>query len=333
MSGARDWLFADIGGTHVRICRWGHEAGASDTTRTRADASPGIAEALLGFERTQATPARHAAIAVALPLHRGALRMTNRDWVLEPASLRAALRLRTLYVVNDFAAAAAGLPALGGRDSVVLRAGTQGPGNRLLIGPGTGLGVAASIGGGSGGGDGAGGGDERVLASEAGHMGLAWQQGVGLEALHALGRARWGRLSWERLLSGEGLGWLHAWRSGAGAPTAAPEVTARAARGEREAREAVLWFSRLLGAFAGDLCLAFGADAGVWLTGGVLDGLGEVFDVAAFLEAFDDKGRYAASQRAVPVRRVLAGDLAFRGLARIVDGACRAPLVRVTDGC
>lgn len=324
MSGPRDWLFADIGGTHVRICRWGREAGAGEVTRLRADASPGIAEALLGFERTQATPADHAALAVALPLHSGPLRMTNRDWVLDPASLRVALRLRTLYVVNDFAAAAAGLPALGEHDSAVLRAGTPGPGSRLLIGPGTGLGAAALIGAGSG--------DERVLASEAGHMGLAWSRDAALDTLHALGRTRWGRLSWERLLSGEGLGWLHAWRSGAGAPTAAPEVSACAARGEHEAREAVLWFSRLLGAFAGDLCLAFGAAAGVWLTGGVLDGLGEAFDVAAFLEAFDDKGRYAASQRAVPVRRVRVGDLAFRGLARIVDGACRAPLVRVTDG-
>ena len=84
-------------------------------------------------------------------------------------------------------------------------------------------------------------------------------------------------------------------------------------------------------AFAGDLCLAFGANGGVWLTGGVLDGLGDAFDTDASLQAFDDKGRYAASQREVPVRRVLAGDLAFRGLARIVEGACRAPGVALGE--
>lgn len=322
MSGTRDWLFTDIGGTNVRICRWGREAGAGAITRMRADASAGVAEALLGFERTQAQPAAHAALAIALAVRSGPLRMTNRDWVLDPESLRATLQLRTLCVVNDFVAAAAGLSALGEGDTAVLRAGTRGSGSRLLIGPGTGLGVAALIGG-------AGGEDERVLASEAGHMGLAWLD-TAIEALRERGRARWGRMSWERLLCGEGLGWLHAWRSGAATPTPAAEVVARAAQGERAAREAVQWFSRLLGAFAGDLCLAFGADAGVWLTGGVLDGLGEGLDAAAFLEAFDDKGRYAASQREVPVRRVLVGDLAFRGLARIVDGACRAPLLRVT---
>ncbi|MCD6732939.1 MAG: glucokinase [Burkholderiaceae bacterium] len=321
MSAARDWLFADIGGTHVRLCRWGRENGAGDIVRMRADASAGVADALLGFERAQTQPAAHAALAIALPVRRGPLRMTNRDWILDPESLRATLRLRTLCVVNDFVAAAAGVPVLGERDSLVLREGVPGPGSRLLIGPGTGLGVAALIG--------TTGGDERVLASEAGHMGLAWQ-GAEIDALHGLGRTRWGRLSWERLLSGEGLGWLHAWRSGAATPAPAPEVASRAAQGERAAREATQWFSRLLGAFAGDLCLAFGADAGVWLTGGVLDGLAETFDAAAFLEAFDDKGRYAATQREVPVRRVLAGDLAFRGLARIVDGACRAPMLRLS---
>lgn len=321
MSEARDWLFADIGGTNVRTCRWGRVAGAGTVARMRADASAGVAEALAGFERTQAQPAAHAALAIALPLRGGPLRMTNRDWILDPQGLRATLRLRTLCVVNDFVAAAAGVAALGENDSLALRTGTPGTGSRLLIGPGTGLGVAALIGTDDD--------AERVLASEAGHMGLAWQ-GDGIEALHALGRAHWGHLSWERLLSGEGLGWLHAWRCGAASPTPAPEVSARAAQGERAAREATQWFSRLLGAFAGDLCLAFGADAGVWLTGGVLDGLGEAFDTGAFLGAFDDKGRYAASQGEVPVRRVLAGDLAFRGLARIVEGACRAPLLRVT---
>jgi len=321
VSAARDWLFADIGGTNVRLCRWGREGGAGAIARMRADESAGVAEALLGFERTQAQPAAHAALAIALPVRSGPLRMTNRDWILDPESLCVALRLRTLCVVNDFVAAAAGVPALGEGDTLVLRTGTPGTGSRLLIGPGTGLGVATLIGAGSG--------DERVLASEAGHMGLAWQ-GTELDALYALGRTRWSRLSWERLLSGEGLGWLHAWCNGAATPTPAPEVASRAAQGERAAREAVQWFSRLLGAFAGDLCLAFGADAGVWLTGGVLDGLADTFDAAAFLEAFDDKGRYAASQREVPVRRVLASDLAFRGLARIVDGACRAPMLRLS---
>lgn len=330
MAGAAHWLFADVGGTNVRICRWSRESGIGSIARSPADASPGLAEALQGFERSQGQAATRAAIAVALPVRDGPMRMTNRDWIVDPARLRAALQLRALRVVNDFVAAAAGIPALGERDTRPLRTGSVGPGCRLLIGPGTGLGAAVLVGTTRGAAGDATGDHERVLASEAGHMGLAWQ-GDELAPLHALGRARWGRLSWERLLGGEGLGWLHAWRRGADVPSPPAEVASRAALGEQAAREAVTWFSRLLGAFAGDLCLAFGADGGVWLTGGVLDGLGDAFDADAFLQAFDDKGRYAASQREVPVRRVLAGDLAFRGLARIVEGACRAPGVALGE--
>jgi len=313
---AGDWLFADIGGTNVRTCRWRPGSGADAIEREPADAFGGLAEALLAFERRQATPATHAALAIASHVRGSPLRMTNRDWTVDPAALRAALRLEALHVVNDFAAAAAGLPSLDDRSARTLRAGTPASGNLLLIGPGTGLGAAALLGAGTG--------DERVVASEAGHMGLACHDAA-LEPLHAIARTRWGRLSWERLLSGEGLCWLYAWHAGADAPPGAREVSERAARGEPAACRAASWFSRLLGACAGDLCLAFGADGGVWLTGGVLDGLGEAFDAGAFFEAFDDKGRYASRQRAVPVRRVLAGDLAFRGLARIVEGGCRAP--------
>jgi glucokinase len=334
VAGAARWLFADVGGTNVRICRWSRESGIGSIARSPADASAGLVEALQGFERSQGEAATRAAIAVALPVRGGPMRMTNRDWIVDPARLRDALQLQALRIVNDFVAAAAGIPALGERDTRSLRTGSAGPGCRLLIGPGTGLGAAVLIeatGDAKGDTPGDANGDhDRVLASEAGHMGLAWQ-GDELAPLHALGRARWGRLSWERLLGGEGLGWLHAWRRGVDVPSPPAEVASRAALGEQAAREAVTWFSRLLGAFAGDLRLAFGADGGVWLTGGVLDGLGDAFDADAFLQAFDDKGRYAASQREVPVRRVLAGDLAFRGLARIVEGACRAPGVALGE--
>lgn len=322
MPAAGDWLLADIGGTNVRTCRWRHGAGTGPTARARADAFGGLAEALRALEPRDSPPAAHAALAIASQVRGAPLRMTNRGWIVEPDALRSALQLQSLCFVNDFAAAAAGLPALDERSARTLREGAPASGNLLLLGPGTGLGVAALLGAGSG--------DERIVASEAGHMGLAYQDAA-LEPLHAIARARWGRMSWERLLSGEGLRCLYAWQAGSDSPPEAHEVSARAACGEAAALRAASWFSRLLGACAGDLCLAFGADGGVWLAGGVLDGLGDAFDAAAFLDAFDDKGRYALRQRRVPVRRVLAADLAFRGLVRIVEGACRAPGLYLDD--
>lgn len=320
---ADTWLFADIGGTNARFAHWQADHGAASIGRRPADDFASLQDAALAFEEMQPERANRAAIAIALQIRGTSLRMTNRPWAFETQELRRALGLHELRLVNDFVAAAAGLPALDDDAFEVVRDGARAPGHWLLIGPGTGLGAAALLD--------AGGALERVLASEAGHMGFAGHRPE-LESLHDIARERWRRVSWERLLSGEGLGLLHAWqKGGADALLPAPRISALVADGDRAATEAARWFSRLLGAFAGDLCLAFGADGGVWLTGGVLDGLGAGFDHAAFLEAFDDKGRYAVRQHQVPVRHVLARDLAFRGLERIVSGVCRAPGLVATE--
>jgi glucokinase len=314
--GELEWLFADIGGTNARFCRWRAEAGCQASSRSPADKFGDLAEAVSAFEDSQPAHVTHAALAIALPVRKGPAQMTNRGWTLDVGTLRQTLKLDALHVFNDFVAAAAGVPTLEAQATQVLREGSPRSGNLLLIGPGTGLGMAAVFD--------ALGPTERIVASEGGHMGFAWHDAA-LDAVCKDARARWGRVSWERLLSGSGLGLLYAWQAGLPAPADAREVSARAAQGEAAALSAVTWFSRLLGACAGDLCLAFGADGGVWLTGGVLDGLDRSFDVSAFLQAFDAKGRHAGRQSLVPVRRVLANDLAFRGLARITRGVCRAP--------
>jgi len=319
---ADSWVFADIGGTNARFARWRSDTGTGPIGRWPADDFASLRDAVEAFERMQPERAGRAAIAIALQIRGASLRMTNRPWAFDVQDLRRALGLDELRLVNDFVAAAAGLPALASDAYEVLREGASGSGHWLLIGPGTGLGAAALLDTGSA--------LERVLASEAGHMGFAGHRPE-LESLRDAARARWSRVSWERLLSGEGLGLLYAWQAGADTLLPAPRISALVADGDRAAAQAARWFSRLLGAFAGDLCLAFGADGGVWLTGGVLDGLGAGFDHEAFLEAFDDKGRYAARQHEVPVRHVLAGDLAFRGLERIVSGACRAPGIVTTE--
>lgn len=316
------WIFADIGGTNARFARWRAETGTGPVSRRPADAFATLADAVEAFEREQPDRARRAALAIALPIRGTQLRMTNRSWSFDVQTLRRGLGLDELRLFNDFVAAVAGLPALRADEVDVLRSGSPASGHWLLIGPGTGLGAAALLD--------AAGPLERVLASEAGHMGFAGHH-RDLESLRVLARTRWPRVSWERLVSGEGLGVLHAWQAGADEVLPAPRVSALVADGDPAAVAAARWFSRLLGAFAGDLCLAFGADGGVWLTGGVLDGLGAGFDRAAFLEAFDDKGRYAARQREVPVRHVLVRGLAFRGLERIVAGASRAPGIVATD--
>ena len=138
-----EWLFADIGGTNARFGRWRRDRGLGPIVRSPADDFDSLSDAVEAFERGRPDQARHAALAVAVRVRDAVLQMTNRRWSIEPRRLRSELRLDTLHLVNDFVAAAAGLPSLGDDALRVVRPGSAASDHLLLIGPGTGLGAAA----------------------------------------------------------------------------------------------------------------------------------------------------------------------------------------------
>ncbi|HEU0202495.1 MAG TPA: glucokinase, partial [Burkholderiaceae bacterium] len=292
----------------------------------RHEQFPDLASVLRSFLQQLDKPCKRAAVAVALPVRDDRLEFTNRAWTSSATELRSQLDLTELRIVNDFAAAAAGLVSLS-PDEVELicgepRATAAPPAPKVLLGPGTGLGVAAVLPHSPA---------PVIVPSEAGHMGCYPVDAVSMRVIVAA-HEKWGRVSWERLVSGPGLAWIDQCVREAEEPLAPEQVVENAQRGERNAKEAVRVFSALLGAFAGDICLAFGGDDGVYLGGGVLEGLGAGFAVDAFTATFSAKGRFAQRLARVPVFRLRAQDLAFRGLLGISSGAVAVPGLRVVKG-
>ncbi|MGZ8255027.1 MAG: glucokinase [Burkholderiaceae bacterium] len=310
------WTVADIGGTHARLARWTAAAGLDAHLRVRNDEFRGPVELLEAWLSRQPESPRRVVLALAMPVDGDTRQLTNRAWRFEPGALMGALHLESLVIVNDFAAAAAGIDALSRDDLRLLNADGMAPvrGVRLVVGPGTGLGVAAVAG------------DDppRIIASEAGHMTFGSAAPIAAQ-LNAEGRSRWGRVSWERLLCGDGLAWLHAVTSGRGELEGAANVARAAAAGDPSAVSTVRLFSGLLGEFAGDVCLAFQALEGVYLSGGVLGGLLDTFDAPAFMAAFAAKGRFSNSLRRVPVYFAAGHELGMQGAARFLAGQCRMP--------
>jgi glucokinase len=304
---------ADIGGTHARLARWSAETGLEPPSRARNDDYGGPFELLDAWFRRCSDVPRRVALALAMPVGGDTRELTNRAWRFEPRELIDSLQLDSLVIVNDFAAAAAGVDALAAGQFLALNpAGTAVRGTRLVLGPGTGLGAAAIIAGDP----------SRIVASEAGHMTFGSADAIA-DRLHADGRDRWGRVSWERVLSGDGIAWLHAVVSGA---ALGPEDIASAARaGDPESLRTVGLFSRLFGEFAGDVCLAFQATEGVYLCGGVLRGLLPTFDAKAFLAAFAAKGRFSGLLGRVPVHVAAGHELGILGAAHFLAGRCHMP--------
>jgi glucokinase len=220
------------------------------------------------------------------------LKLTNSDWVIRPAVLAGKIGVSALTIVNDFGAVAHAVAVLDvsafrhvcGPDVPLPRNGVT-----TIVGPGTGLGVAALQWS-----DGA----HRVIETEGGHIDFAPLDDVEDEILARL-RGQFGRVSVERLVSGAGLAKI------AGADGRDDKALWHAALdGSDPAPAAALdRFCRILGAVAGDLALAQGANA-VVIAGGLGLRLADVLPQSGFCERFAAKGRFRARMQAMPVKLV-----------------------------
>lgn len=308
-------LVADVGGTHTRIA----SACQPQDARVFMNADFDSLEAVLAAWADSAGLSPRAAIAVAAPVHDGPITLTNLGWTFSRESLAGACGAKELLLVNDFAAVAACVPALTAADCLAIgggRAVREAP--ALVLGPGTGLGTALLGPPGSG----------RLppghclLPGEGGHASLAARDAREWAIVAALAQ-RHGRVSAERVLSGPGLVALYELLPDAGpidpniVTPAAVTAAAEAGR-DRRAVAALALFFGWLGAFAGDLALAAGARAGVYLAGGILPRLADALLASEFRAAFEAKGRFAGWLAQVPVWLIRHPQPALLGLARML---------------
>ncbi|WP_300271228.1 glucokinase [Halomonas sp.] len=301
----RPALIGDIGGTNARFALVTPGAFAPHDILTLPCADyPGLVEAVRDYlARVGAVgerAPREACLAFACPVHDDRIKMTNNHWVFSRAAVQAELRLELFKTINDFTAQALGVPHLGEDELVEVQPGTPAPhAARLVIGPGTGLGVATLFPG-------------RhawiPLPGEGGHVTFAPTDEREQNLLRHF-RNRYGRVSVERVLCGQGLLDLylaHCSLKGANPAYASPAEVTAAADADPVARDTLLRFLKILGDVCGDAALTLGARGGVTLCGGILPRLLDWLPKSRFREAFADKGRMRAYNAALPIQVVTA---------------------------
>ena len=318
-------LLADLGGTNVRFGMADASAGeplemASVRAYRVADFAS-LADAVRGYFHDAGTdpaalPALHAVFAVAGRVVDDEVRMTNHPWQVSAADARQQLGLQSLHLVNDFAALGMGLALLSAQDLQPIGMpcppgiGTAGEQTFAVIGAGTGLGVGALL---------IRDGIPGVLQTEGGHAGFAPRNALEIAILQRL-RARFGRVSNERLMSGEGLLNLHSALGEIDAVTPAPlspeQIIARADTDPACART-VATFCEIYGAIAGDLVLGFGAWDGVYLAGGLSVSLLPWLRRGGFRQCFEDKGRFAAAMARVATLAIVHPYAGLLGAAAV----------------
>ena len=131
---------------------------------------------------------------------------TNIPWVIDCSELQHATGCDRCMVINDFEAAAWGVTRLSDRQCIPLGKPGRAPGQTMaILGAGTGLGQAIIPCDAEG--------KYSVISSEGGHTGFAPENREEVELLVYL-MSRFGHVSVERVLSGQGLVNIHSFLSG-----------------------------------------------------------------------------------------------------------------------
>ena len=253
-----------------------------------------------------------AAIGVAGVPQANKVKMTHHAWSVDGDAIARRFSIPKVTVVNDLAATASGIDLLLPSEIVTIQPGeasTTDP--RLVIGVGTGLGIAYLIPTGEGG--------YRALPGEGGHAGFAPATPPQLQLWRAIFSQR-GRVSAEDVVSGPGLPRIHATLRGA--PVLAEDMTAEqiaasAEGGDACSIQALDLFSECLGNVAGDHALSLLARGGVYLAGGVVVKLLPRLNKERFREAFCAKSPHSALMMKIPVKAAASDRLAILGAAKI----------------
>ena len=306
-------LVGDIGGTNSRFGLV--EPGSTrirDIEVLKNNNFGSLEESISSYMKMKGlTQTAAAAIAVAGPIEGETVGLTNRDWTFTRQSLRKAALARTFRLLNDFEALALSLPHLEGDDIVQIGGETPlKPAVKIVLGPGTGLGMAtlAPLPGGG----------WMALPGEVGHITLPvvtrdeydWREkmtkpGVLFES--------------EDAITGGGL--LLMYRAIAEKPAQqTPEEVLQAALAGTDAAavktldQFITWLARV----AGDAAMTMQARGGVYLAGGIAPSIVEKLKTGSFRTTFQEKGRLAQVMRPIPVYVIVDKFPAFKGCAAAI---------------
>ena len=301
-------LVGDIGGTNSRFGLV--EKGSTAITRVEAvknDGFDGLEAAACHYLKNQGVTAlRSAAIAVAAPVDREVIRLTNRDWSFSLASLKAATNAAHFRLLNDYEALALALPHIAPEDLVQI-GGTEPKKNamKVVLGPGTGLGMAMLAP--------AAGGGWMALPGEGGQITLPVVTAEELALRDAIvGAGNFCEVEW--VLTGPGLYLLYKIISGTAALKTPEEVLQAAiASTDKSAVKALEHFITFLARLSGDFAMGLQAHGGVYLAGGIAPSIITQLQNGSFRKTFDDHGRIAEVIHKIPVYVIIDKFPAFKG--------------------
>lgn len=318
-------LAGDLGGTNFRVAIFRNDA---EVTRLHfakfRSADHSSLEEMVGLflkDLTLESPLEAACFGVPGPNIAGIVTASNLGWKIEINALPKLIGVPRVEVLNDLESTAYGIEALRQTDLAPLQAGSGSrAGNQCVIAPGTGLGEAGLFWDGS---------RHTPWACEGGHADFAPTDELQHDLLTFL-RREYGRVSFERVVSGMGIANIYRFLRDTGRgvenPVVAREMMEQDAPAviDRHAADGSCplcsstmdLFVQSLGAEASNLALKTMATGGVFLGGGIPPKILPLLRRPLFLEGFLNKGRLRPLLETMPINVVLNDETALLGSAR-----------------
>jgi glucokinase len=300
-------LVGDIGGTNTRLALYGPKGKKPLAEIVRPSREHRTLEEIARpFLREHGSRVRGAVLGVAGLVQDGAAKITNLPWRLDERALARALGVPWVVLQNDLVVHARGCLHVPKRALAQLtpKLPVRKHKNLIVIAAGTGLGEARLIWTGD---------RYLALATEGGHGDFAPRSPLEIELWHFLAARYPDHVSYERVVSGAGLGALFDFFASR-APREPRSVSKRLADGDRNAAiaelglarayrpaaRAVDLFAEIYGAETGNMVMRELALGGVFVTGSIARKI-VVGRRDLFLAAMRQKGRFSALLTEVPV--------------------------------
>lgn len=305
-------LAGDVGGTKVYLRAFNVESGDIIAEQRYLSAHfPSLISLVQSFQKEYGIlSCQMACLGLPGPVNGRKVQLTNLPWLVDAQQLEDACQIHSVFIINDFSAAAYGIDELEDTDILTLQTGQyDNSGNRLVVGAGTGLGVSPVMNCS---------GEFIPQSSEGGHLDFAPLNKNQCDLLIWL-QKKWHHVSYERILSGEGIVTLYAFFSVLAAHKnnhknmTASKVYDLALQGDKVALRTLDTFVEVYGAYIGNLALIWRSTAGIYIAGGIASKIQYWMEKPLFVNALLDKGRMAQQVKNQPVYLVKNGKLGLLG--------------------
>jgi len=294
-------MVVDVGGTNIRFGRSRTvNDSLSDIQSFKCSDFGSIEEAVAAYvdslKDRRGVNFDAVSIAVASPIFGDQIDVTNNHWQFSKSELINKIPAKSLLVVNDFVAQAlAQADLVASKNQLIIDGQKRTESPLLVIGPGTGLGVAALVPMTP---------SFFVVEGEGGHARFKPHDGLERE-LEAYLLRKQSHVSIENVISGPGLETIHCFlcdRAGVKAKTiSAAEIGAEALEGVELPRQAALLLLNALASVIVDNIFTMGCWQGAVITGGVVPRLSGLIQESDFKKRLQSSGEFEEIFEKIPV--------------------------------